>query len=514
MWLEIEALTPVHVGTGELIGPLEYAISESQVGVVDLGRLFRRDPARAEAIGQQLAGTSPTALRSLSLERLLSAKELAQEALWRYRLPASEATLAALGRARAQEHELRPTMKTPDGRAYLPGTAIKGALRTALIFAWSAASPEWARRFLNQQKPGDANKEVQRMLYGARQDPNHDMLRALMIGDTDGAPPAEALRLVQERVLSARIRADRSRGEGSDGYKQFLVFLEGLNPGMKLSASVRILSDLLDVRRSEVLGWTPAQRALNAQALCDAANRMTAEVCQWELEYFGLVQGRDCATVTGFYRNLLAKAQEAPQGTAYLSIGRGAGWHKLTPGILLARHLPQSEFTKFRMDYRLAASGKFNRLSFVFPKSRKLVVEGDRAIAPLGWVRLTFREGERPTRTAWPSPPRETPPHGEEVNSVEEQAPQARPQLPPAPRRDPRVVEAEALIRSLEPHEIRGRPQAVAAAIGQSPPEEHDRLVALFRVRQEEMKLKAKDIRLNMDSLARQLKAPPDGGGA
>jgi CRISPR-associated protein Csm5 len=182
MWLEIEALTPVHVGTGELLGPLEYAISGSQVGVVDLGRLFRRDPARAETIGQQLAGTSPTALRSLSLERLLTAKELTDEVLWRYRLPGSEATLAALAGARTQENELRPTMKTPDGRAYLPGTAIKGALRTALIFAWSAASPEWARGLLNLRDHRAANSQAQSVLYSAAyKDPNHDVLRALMI---------------------------------------------------------------------------------------------------------------------------------------------------------------------------------------------------------------------------------------------------------------------------------------------------------------------------------------------
>jgi CRISPR-associated protein Csm5 len=142
MWLEIEALTPVHVGTGELLGPLEYAILGSKVGVADLGRLFRRDPGRAEAIGQQLAGTSPSALHSLSMERLLTPQERADEALWRYGLSASEATLAELAKTRSVEHELRPAMKTPDGRAYLPGTAIKGAIRTALIFAGTDANPE------------------------------------------------------------------------------------------------------------------------------------------------------------------------------------------------------------------------------------------------------------------------------------------------------------------------------------------------------------------------------------
>jgi CRISPR type III-A-associated RAMP protein Csm5 len=171
MWLEIEALTPVHVGTGDLLGPLDYAVRGAAVGVADLGRLFRRDPARAEAIGQQLASTSPSALRSLTLEKLLTSKELADEALWRYCLSASDVTLAELGKARSVEHELRPAMKRPDDLAYLPGSAIKGALRTALLFAWSAASPEWARRILRQERPAEANREVQRVLYGATRTP-------------------------------------------------------------------------------------------------------------------------------------------------------------------------------------------------------------------------------------------------------------------------------------------------------------------------------------------------------
>jgi hypothetical protein len=65
----------------------------------------------------------------------------------------------------------------------------------------------------------------------------------------------------------------------------------------------------------------------------------------------------------------------------------------------------------------------------------------------------------------------------------------------------------------LKPHEIVGRLQAVAAAIGRCPSEEADRLVRLFRARQEEMTLKAKIIQTNMESLAKRLQAPPRGEG-
>jgi hypothetical protein len=137
-----------------------------------------------------------------------------------------------------------------------------------------------------------------------------------------------------------------------------------------------------------------------------------------------------------------------------------------------------------------------------------------RAVLPLGWVRLTFNETEPPPFRPVSAPDmgreRVSPAAGAPAGPGRDQAPLPQPpQPPPAPRRDPHVIEAENLIRTLEPHEIVGRLQAVATAIGRCPSEEHDRLVALFRARQEEMKLKAKDVKANMESLVKQLQESP-----
>jgi hypothetical protein len=211
--------------------------------------------------------------------------------------------------------------------------------------------------------------------------------------------------------------------------------------------------------------------------------------------------------VTEFYRTLLAKVQAASPGMAYLSVGRGAGWHKLTPGILVARHLSQADFAEFRRVYRLAASGNFDRLSFVFPKSRKVVVEGERAAAPLGWVQLVFRDGQPPTRRRGPLSTTATPTPEPEVLAAREETLAAAPVLL-APPRNPHVVEAESLIRALKSHEISGRLQAVAGAVRRCPAEEWDGLVDVFRRHQEALQLKGKVIRSNTETLTQRLKSP------
>lgn len=77
--------------------------------------------------------------------------------------------------------------------------------------------------------------------------------------------------------------------------------------------------------------------------------------------------------------------------------------------------------------------------------------------------------------------------------------------LPPAPQHNPHVGEAETLIRTVKAHEIRGRLEAIAEEICLGPPDERDRLVAMFRTRQEELGLRPKDVKSNMDSLAQRL---------
>jgi hypothetical protein len=149
----------------------------------------------------------------------------------------------------------------------------------------------------------------------------------------------------------------------------------------------------------------------------------------------------------------------------------------------------------------------------VFPKSRKLVVEGDRAVAPLGWVRLTFKEGEPLVRAAWSSLA-PVPPHpGIESGPAKDGGPQS-PQPPAILPRDPWIQEAETLIRLLKPHEVKGRIQAVAAAISKCSAEEQGELVECFRKHQEALQFKARDIRANMESLVQRLNPPAQAEGA
>jgi CRISPR-associated protein Cmr6 len=113
----------------------------------------------------------------------------------------------------------------------------------------------------------------------------------------------------------------------------------------------------------------------------------------------------------------------------------------------------------------------------------------------------------------------EVPPHQRGAASAASASEQVavseeRAQKPPrVPLRSPRIQEAETLIRLLKPHEVKGRIQAVAAAISKCPAEERDALMECFRKHQEALQFKAREIRANMESLAQRLQGPTRGEG-
>lgn len=119
-------------------------------------------------------------------------------------------------------------IRDPDGRAYIPGSSIKGALRTALIAARMGEADKSAlRRELTtdpKSRRASAVENVLRVLNCNEKRPTdavNDLLKAVEISDS--APfPAEALTVCRRHWLS-------EAGDIGDGKSP--VFMECLRPG-------------------------------------------------------------------------------------------------------------------------------------------------------------------------------------------------------------------------------------------------------------------------------------------
>lgn len=403
-------VSPLHIGTGEDMSPLEYHIGNVLI-VPDLDKIFSKYPEAVDRFSQNLARVSSGDLAHTSLSSLLDRKILEDPQVWRYSMPAirnSSARFDSLAKLKRElsrdQGKIRLATKSPDFRAYIPGTSLKGAFKTAWAYDQCLKTPRLLESVLaklreNVSKP---EKNTEQILMSSvfqapaqARDAAYDIFRVLQIGDTQPRKADDVMILIAERVLSANINATDSAapaGNASANYKPYWVFCEAIDEKQFFGGHLAIDEGLLnDSAACRVMGWSDTQRSLSVPNLCQAANRFAADLCEFEIEYFDSLQPNeksyDTESVINFYLDMRDDLAEAPAGTCYLPLGHGSGWHKLTIGLLVEKRLPVAQFANLRQKTNLAP----RHTHFVFPKSRKLVMDGERsACSPLGWLKLDF----------------------------------------------------------------------------------------------------------------------------
>ncbi|MCW3142248.1 MAG: type III-A CRISPR-associated RAMP protein Csm5, partial [Methanophagales archaeon] len=124
MKYEIEVISPVHVGSGGGISPIEYVL-EDKFYRADMDGLFADERFESDRFIEDAK------VGALYLGRFDS--ELAKEHV-RYALDISQPTRTNLqGLIGKRSSEVREFIKTKDD-AYIPGSSVKGAIRTAILW--------------------------------------------------------------------------------------------------------------------------------------------------------------------------------------------------------------------------------------------------------------------------------------------------------------------------------------------------------------------------------------------
>lgn len=132
--LELELLSPVHVGTGELYPAYAYVpdLRTKEVHLLDLSTLLLSLPPEWQSALLSKVASGPKGAQD-ALRNLYEEGRVPKEAILRT-VKASTAFLRTVTEA-AEEAllEFRPLPQSPQG-PYLPGSSVKGALRTAWLF--------------------------------------------------------------------------------------------------------------------------------------------------------------------------------------------------------------------------------------------------------------------------------------------------------------------------------------------------------------------------------------------
>ena len=374
----IELLSDVHIGTGtELKRDLDWiAPGDGYVYFANSDQLLETVFERAEADGKEmrevaniLAGST---LAELGEMGWLTREDFhAESALFRYRLHGSPATV-----------NIREQIKDVYGKPYLPGSSLKGALRTVL----AVAAADTVKPTLDQlgRSRSWAGQPVEQQLFG--RDPNHDLLRALQVGDSQPVAVTQ-LALRRAHIYPTASQSYRGRSRGLD------VDVEVLRKGTVLTLPIHVPTELLedhntpfDIRRREELAhWERHSDWL--ENLAQAGQENARKLLEDEVRFFQ--ERRDVPAVHTFYRRLVDSYTRLGANEFLVVLGWGGGWHTKT----LNRYLKRDErvFDRLVSRYRLNPTGT-HKPGDPFPKSRHLVRNREQAGPPLGWVKVTLHE--------------------------------------------------------------------------------------------------------------------------
>lgn len=363
--LGVEILTPTQSGSGaELFKELDFIERGGEVFVVDQAQSFN-----AVASG------------NLALDTLLAygsrLSDLAQAAGqdFGYRLP-------WLASKQKIPDKFREQLKDAMNRPYLPGSALKGAIRTALIAEWLRLPKKLEKdvklvadslprkdRFGNAPKAKSAAKNLMEALTG--KDAKQDIFRPFKVKDalfTD-----TDLRLADIRWLNeSRWRSMSSRRSVDNWQQADGVCAEVLQPGALALLTLQwdgfLLSDPCWQQQGTIAKILPKDfNALKEQFNNHAKYRLNREIDFYRSQNKPILEN-EC-------KRLKSMIDSEPNA-AYLQLSWGSGWRGMT-----GDWASEEQVKAFRELFGLGRPGK------PFPKTRRLAVSGEPKY-PLGWIRL------------------------------------------------------------------------------------------------------------------------------
>jgi CRISPR-associated protein Csm5 len=352
--LNIMTLSPVHIGSGrELLQDYDFVTWKGYTWRVDEDALFRAaDPG---------AGTAADLLSR-------SAAMLLQDSDYKVGSPLFRYVLRGEPRSAREGAQVREQVKDVYDRTYLPGSSLKGALRTALLNQALAEQPDAFD--LDRLKPNRkwAAQPLERALLG--RDPNHDLLRALHVSDSASLDASQTLSVENAQVMTP-------------GGPASPVEVEALRPQVRVRTDVKLDLALFAPEPERELHFG-AQRPW-LESLMAVCRQRTESILEEERAWFSTCPEGE--SIVDFYTGLQGLVTEMRPERCLLRVGWGGGWLNKTVGSRMSADQKEDVIDRYRL-----ARGRRGRGS-PFPKSRRVAVDADgKPVSPFGWVLVDLKQ--------------------------------------------------------------------------------------------------------------------------
>ncbi len=388
--LDVKVVAPLHIGTGEKLSAKSFVTSDDQVIVADERKLIEwasQDPRRADEF-MTFAERTDTSLTEFFKQRKLA--------------PQDYAAYQIANRAPGRPRDVLVFIKTADGQPYLPGSSLKGSVRSAILRGTVLDQPALAERLRAVAEPltakGDrhVSDEIEARVFvpakdvkrGKRQ--NYDLIRALGLSDSAPVTP-DHLQLVQVQVLSSQRNQTLKFKQTPRGDNIMQIYAETIRPGTTLRMVVTLNEALLR-ENGPARKLRFASRSALVMNFAHYCRIAAANLIDQEIAFYHAHHQSD---LEEWFFKRKAELDKLPETAFLLPVGWGTGYDAKTVTDQLGEQVFRSVVSKYRNTKRLGKPGGGGDWlgPDLSPKSRKVVFHTDEWLEPIGWVRIQIQEG-------------------------------------------------------------------------------------------------------------------------
>lgn len=362
--LILEAYSPIHIWSGETLDKRFDAVERNgSVYIIDISRLIEL----AKNMNMINIFDNPRYIQTI-----LSTLNITDvEGVARYKLSGS-LKLSALGGS-TNVNKINPMIKLVDYKSYIPGSEVKGSIRTAILYYKCKNNPQILEKALhnlskalhnlsnksNVKKTAASNLEKEVLRNG--KDMHYDLLRSLIISDLYPSQRDTNLSLGEILLLTPRLR-------------RVILLGEYIDPSTQLygNTGIRIIPDTYNVDKN---------------LLVNACREFSRDIVIHEKTKLNELKSKtQDASISNIYDQLIkfytGLEDALNNGSTIIRLGYGEGYFSTTIGLLLYGN------KEFSTRYKAL----FSKLNIKDPISRKVIVVKGSKIMPLGWARIELQD--------------------------------------------------------------------------------------------------------------------------
>lgn len=363
MRYRLTALTPLLVGDGHKLAPIDYMVWKDQINVLDQQRIFRllsKGPRLEGYLGQ---------LRKAEKLDFASWGGFAQNYAER-RIPFEHASSSAVWESAHALDLFIPTFASGPHGPYLPASALKGALRTSM------ASSRWNEGVIRDiaaragermiRRPGEA-AEAMTIGTGA-----NDSMKSVMAADSQTVSPS----VFRVYLLRTGALVERN-GKFELAWK---TAARGYAPAARPNESTPLFAEMAPPKTSFTGEWKMNGRG-RPDRLFQAANEHATKLLDLHREWVN----RAAVARLGANIDSLASVLAEVRGRRDACL-LNLGW---AGGFLGKSAFPDTGNEDYRKILRmLPMYERAIRTGLPFPKTRKVIFEGGEPSNLAGWALL------------------------------------------------------------------------------------------------------------------------------